>query len=63
MKAAQIFIIVLLAFGFLMNLHYDINGRKAHEPWGYVGVLITIFGTAAIAFVYWKAGAFSLIFP
>jgi hypothetical protein len=62
MIACQIVIMVLLLAGLLNALHRDINGIKARPPLGFAGVIISLTITALMAWVYWKAGAFSELF-
>lgn len=62
MKYCQIIILILLAIGFISSLRVSRNGRPAKEPDGFVGVLLTIIVAAVFFTIYWKAGAFSLLF-
>ena len=57
---AQIAIAILLLVNFLVLLRSDFYGRKAREPGGFGGAIITLLVTAAAFLLYWKAGAFSL---
>lgn len=58
MNWAQITIVILLALGFLVHLHWDVEGREAKAPAGYGGVLGTVIIYAFHAFLYYKAGLF-----
>ena len=62
MKILQIIILMILFINFLSGLYTDINGRKAKEPYGFMGALITIIFTIALFLLYYYAGAFNKIF-
>lgn len=62
MHFAQLVILILLILSAFRSLYQDFNGAKAHEPYGFTGAVITVLITALIAWLYWKAGAFSLLF-
>lgn len=51
-------VIGLLGVGFFGGLYRDFYGFKQRAPYGFSGAVMTILLTAAIAFVYYKAGAF-----
>ena len=51
-----------MVFAFFWLLRTDFNGSKAREPGGFGGAIMTVVIIAAQLFIYYKAGAFSLIF-
>jgi hypothetical protein len=57
----QYLIAFMLLLSFFFNLWVDFHGRKAREPYGFIGGCSTVIITIIIVVVYWKAGAFSLI--
>lgn len=59
----QYIILALQVVSFFVLVHQDFYGKKSREPYGFTGFVITLILCAAFAFVYWKAGAFSLIIP
>lgn len=63
MKVAQWIILVLVVVRFFGMLYGDFNGRKESKPLGFQGAIGTIGSVAVWLFIYWKAGAFSTIFP
>ena len=62
MKACQIVIALLWVAALLIGVHKDIHGVKARPPNGFSGVVISLVVSALMAYVYWKAGAFSELF-
>lgn len=58
----QIVLLLLMAISMLFNMRNDINGRPAKEPDGFFGVVITMIVMAILIFIFYHAGAFSLIF-
>lgn len=59
MKGCQIAILILLALAALRGFWQDVHGVEAREPYGFSGCVITVLTSALMAWVYWKAGAFS----
>lgn len=57
--ACQILVVLLLGMGFFHGLYEDFEGRKAHEPWGFSGAIVTIVVTAVVVVLYACAGLFS----
>lgn len=58
----QALILISLIANLLSMIYYDINGRPAKESLGFKGVVITLVVIAFSFLVYWKAGAFSMLF-
>jgi len=61
MKTAQYVIAVFLVATLLRGLWTDMYGVKEHEPYGFSGAIMTLSITALMAWIYYTAGAFSLI--
>lgn len=58
MNFASWIIVGLLVLGFFLNLFWDIEGRPAKSPTGFVGVLGTLVMYALLAWLYYTAGIF-----
>ena len=56
--ACQWILTVLTVISTLRLLYQDINGRKATDPTGFVGVVTTLVITIAVGFIYYGAGVF-----
>lgn len=63
MRTCQILIVLLSFAGFLINIYYSIHGRKAQEPLGFTGVVISMGLQLLFLWLYYKAGALSTFFP
>ena len=61
MKAAQCTIALLIVAGLLRGLWTDFYGVKNHEPYGFLGVVISIAIFILMVWLNYTAGAFSLI--
>lgn len=59
--AAQIVVCVTLLVSLLMNLKYDVKGRRAKEPEGFAGIIGTLISLIVVVVVYAYAGAFSML--
>lgn len=55
------FYVALLAISFLMAVRNAINGRKALEPTGFVGVVALIVLTILSTLLQWYLGIFNAI--
>lgn len=62
MKLCQLIILALFVWGFFASLRSDFHGRKAREPYGFQGAVITVVLHGMMFFVYWVAGAFTEVF-
>ena len=60
--ACQILLLVLIGGTLLRGLWQDLHGIKAHPPFGFSGVIVTLIAAGLLFLVYWGAGALSLIF-
>ncbi len=58
---AQIAILCLLTARFFTLLYSAFHGQKAKEPAGYAEAVLLILVMAGLVWLYWKAGAFSLL--
>ena len=52
----------MLSVSLFASLHADFYGRKAREPYGFVGAIVTLVLIGLFFLVYYKAGALSTIF-
>lgn len=59
--AFQWTIVVLLVLRFLISIYRCIHGKPAAKPDGFGGIIGTIIAIVILLFIYYKAGAFSLI--
>lgn len=46
-----------------VGLYQDFNGRKAKEPFGFTGAVLTVVVTALMFVIYYAAGGFTRILP
>ncbi len=51
-------IVINLLAGVLLTLYRDVNGRKAEDPAGFRGVVVTLIVFVLMAAVYLGAGVF-----
>lgn len=59
MKICQYVIAIQLVFSLFSSLHMDFYGRKAKEPFGFYGAVMTLVIMALVAWIYITAGVFS----
>jgi len=59
--ASQIILLAFVALTLFRTLKEDFDGRPAREPSGYKGAWTTIVAIVLVCFLYYKAGALSLI--
>jgi len=62
MLPSQVVILTFLVLDLLIKFYYDVNGRPAREPEGFMGILSSIIATVIVFALYYWAGTFSLIF-
>jgi len=61
-QVCQWLILIMLSVSLFASLHADFYGRKAREPYGFVGAIVTLVLIGLFFLVYYKAGALSTIF-
>lgn len=62
MIICQILVVLVVWLLGAAGLRQAFDGREAHEPYGFWGVLLTIVMTMALFFLFAGAGAFSKLF-
>jgi len=58
----QLIIVIFFIIGTLRGLWTDVNGVEARAPYGFSGVVASLVTMGTMIWVYYKAGAFSLLF-
>lgn len=61
MFTAQVILLVLTVWGLFRALHEDFYGRPAKRPGGFSGGVGTAVSLVICFWLYWKAGALSLL--
>jgi len=62
MQFCQAVIFFMLLAGLFVGLYHDFYGKKAREPYGYSGAVVSILITVLLFVLYYHAGAFSKLF-
>lgn len=61
MKFCQLILVSFLVYGLFTGLHQDFNGRVAKPAGGFRGAVSTVVSTALVAWLYYAAGAMSML--
>ena len=59
----QWIIVACVVWSFFKEVHNDFEGRPAKEPMGFPGFIGTIIAIVFACWLYYAAGAWSLILP